>query len=101
MANLESLSLVSSEPTDMLSFISGADSYFVNIEKEINLEEELDRLNAELERNQKLLASTEKKLSNERFVANAPEQVITNERKKQTDAQQRIEIIKKEISNLS
>ena len=101
MANLESLEIVNEEPSDMLSFISGADSYFVNIQKEINVEEELTRLRAELERNEKLQKSTEKKLSNERFVENAPEQVIANERKKLEDAKQRIEIIKKEIEKLS
>ena len=101
MANLESLEIVNEEPSDMLSFISGADSYFVNIQKEINVEEELTRLRAELERNEKLQKSTQKKLSNERFVENAPEQVIANERKKLEDAKQRIEIIKKEIEKLS
>jgi len=101
MANLEALELVNEEPADMLSFISGADSYFINILKEVNVEEELARLKADLEQNEKLLMSTEKKLSNERFVSNAPEQVIAMERKKQEDAKQRIEIIKKEIEKIS
>ncbi len=101
MANLESIGLVESEPADMLSFISGADKYFVNIVKEINVEEELTKLRAEYKQNENLYNSTVKKLSNERFVANAPEQVIANEKKKQADALQRMEIIKKAIDDLS
>jgi valyl-tRNA synthetase len=101
MANLSSLTLVDEEPADMLSFISGADRYFVDIVKEINVAEEKERITAELERNEKLLNSATKKLTNERFVAGAPPQVVANEKKKQADAQQRIEILKAELDKLT
>ena len=101
MANLSSLTLVEEEPADMLSFISGADRYYVEIVKEINVAEETERINAEIERNEKLYNSATKKLSNEKFVAGAPPQVVENEKKKQADAKQRIEILKDELDKLS
>ena len=100
MANLSSISIVDAEPTDMLSFISGADRYFVDIVKEINVEEERARLQGEIDRNEKLYNSTSKKLSNEKFVAGAPAQVVENEKKKQADAKQRIEILQNELEQL-
>jgi len=100
MANLSELTLADEEPADMLSFISGADKYFVNIVKEINVEEEKSRINSELDRNTKLRDSAIKKLSNEKFVAGAPAHVIENEKKKLADAEQRIEFLKKELDNL-
>jgi valyl-tRNA synthetase len=45
------------------------------------------------------LASVEKKLANEKFVANAPEQVIANERKKVADAKEKIELLEKSLSS--
>ncbi len=101
MANLSSLTLVEEEPADMLSFISGADRYFVDIVKEINVAEEIERLQADKARNQKLYDSASKKLSNEKFVAGAPPQVVENEKKKQADAKQRIDIINDELDKLS
>jgi len=100
MANLSDLSIVAEEPAEMLSFISGADKYFVDIVKEINVEEEKDRLKAEYDRNERLYNSTSKKLSNEKFVAGAPAQVVENEKKKQADAKQRMDFLRDELDKL-
>ena len=64
------------------------------------MEEELKKLNADLEYAEKFLQSVLKKLSNERFVSNAPEQVVAVERKKQSDAEEKIKMLKEQIANL-
>ena len=64
-------------------------------------EMELKKLNADLAYYEGFLATVEKKLSNEKFVANAPEKVVAIERKKQSDAQEKIDAIKASIAALS
>lgn len=59
----------------------------------IDVEAEIEKLSSELKRAQGFLVGIQKKLSNERFVANAPEQVITLERKKEADTLAKIETI--------
>ena len=63
-------------------------------------EAERQKLNEELKYMKGFLASVEKKLANEKFVANAPEQVIANERKKVADAKEKIELLEKSLSSL-
>ena len=63
-------------------------------------EAEKEKLQAELKYTQGFLASVEKKLANERFVANAPEQVIAIERKKASDAEEKITMLQKSLSLL-
>ena len=69
-------------------------------ESKINVEEELAKLNKELEYYTKFLAGVEKKLSNEKFVNNAPEAVVAVERKKQSDATEKLEAIRASIAAL-
>ena len=66
-----------------------------------DIEEELKKLHADLEYAEKFLQSVLKKLANERFVSNAPEQVVAVERKKQADAEEKIKLLKEQIANLS
>ena len=66
-----------------------------------DIEEELKKLNADLAYYEGFLATVEKKLSNEKFVANAPEMVVAIERKKQSDAQEKIDAIKASIAALT
>ena len=66
---------------------------FVPLTGLINVEEEVAKLEAELAYQQKFLDSVRKKLSNERFVANAPEAVVAVERKKEADSLSKIESI--------
>ena len=65
------------------------------------LAEELVKLTEELKYTEGFLKSVVKKLSNERFVAGAPEQVVANERQKQADAEAKIETLKASIVSLS
>ena len=65
------------------------------------MEEELKKLNSDLEYHEKFLASVRKKLSNEKFVANAPEKVVALEKKKESDAIEKIAAVKAAIQALS
>jgi valyl-tRNA synthetase len=67
----------------------------------INVEEEIKKMKAQIEHLEGFLASVKKKLSNERFVQNAPEAVVAMERKKQSDAEEKIATLKETIAELS
>ncbi len=78
-----------------------SNEYFVPISsEEIDVEAEIEKLNAELKRAEGFLFGISKKLSNERFVSNAPEQVIALERKKEADTLAKIETIKHRLLSL-
>ena len=73
---------------------------FIPLTGLINVEEEIAKLEAELEYQRKFLDSVRKKLSNERFVANAPEAVVAVERKKESDSLSKIESITASLNAL-
>ncbi|MGJ8744493.1 valine--tRNA ligase [Polaribacter sp.] len=90
-----------SEKVEGASFRVKSNEYFVPIsEEDIDVEAEIVKLEGELKRAQGFLFGITKKLSNERFVANAPEQVITLERKKESDTLSKIETIKNSLASL-
>jgi len=66
----------------------------------IDVEAELKKLGDELKYTEGFLNSVEKKLSNERFVNNAPEAVVASEKKKQADAEARIKVLREQIEGL-
>jgi valyl-tRNA synthetase len=78
----------------------GTTEYAVPLGSLIDLDAERKKLETELEHLQGFLVSVEKKLSNERFVQNAPAAVVEMERKKQADAQQKIASIRETLANL-
>ncbi len=100
MANLSAIEQVEEKTAASSAFIVGAVEYSVPLESKINVEEELAKLNKELEYYTKFLAGVEKKLSNEKFVNNAPEAVVAVERKKQSDATEKLEAIRASIAAL-
>lgn len=79
------------------SFIVDTYSYAVAIDNAIDKEAMLEKLLADLQHQEGFLKGVQKKLSNERFVASAPEQVVALERKKESDAKSRIETLTKQI----
>ncbi|MEO9569834.1 MAG: valine--tRNA ligase [Polaribacter sp.] len=90
-----------SEKVDGASFRVKSNEYFVPISIEnIDVEAEIKKLEGELKRAEGFLFGINKKLSNERFVANAPEQVIALERKKEADTMAKIETIKSSLASL-
>ena len=98
MANLESLELTSDEIANSVNFLSGTEKFYLEINQEIDTEAECARLKKELEYYEGFVKSCEKKLSNERFVNNAPEQVVANERKKLADGQSKIVTLKEAMA---
>ena len=82
------------------SFMVGTTEYAVPLNNLINKEEEIAKLEVELKHKEGFLQGVLKKLSNERFVANAPEKVLALERKKQTDAESIIKTLEESIAAL-
>jgi len=99
LANLSSLSFAE-KVDNAMSFIVKADECFVPMSDTINVEEEKATLKKEIEYTQGFLASVLKKLSNERFVAGAPAQVLEMERKKQADAEAKIKALGESLLKL-
>ncbi|PHR72200.1 MAG: valine--tRNA ligase [Lutibacter sp.] len=100
LGNLTSVNYVNSKVDGALSFRVKSNEYFIPFGEEIDVEAEKEKLEEELKYTQGFLNSVQKKLSNERFVNNAPEQVITNERKKEADALAKIETLKASLESL-
>ncbi len=100
LTNTSSINYVS-EKVDGASFRVKSNEYFVPISVDaIDVEAEIEKLTAELKRAEGFLFGIQKKLSNERFVSNAPEKVITLERKKEADTLAKIETIKGSLASL-
>ncbi len=100
LANLEAIDEVTEKDVTAVSFLVGTTEYAVPLGNNIDVEEELKKLEADLKYMEGFLASIEKKLSNERFVSNAPEAVVAGERKKQADAESKIKTLKESIAAL-
>ena len=101
LGNLEAINYVSETVEGALTFRVKSNEYFIPIVGAIDVQAEIKKLTEELNYTQGFLKSVQKKLSNERFVAGAPEQVITNERNKEADALAKIETIKASLASLN
>lgn len=88
------------EGNNMVHFISGDDKYALEIPVEINIEVERASLLNELTYQEGFVDAVRKKLENERFVNNAPQNVVDIERKKLADGEERIRMIKDALSHL-
>lgn len=101
LCNLDTIDYVSEKPEPAISFLVGGNEYFVPLSSDVvDVEQEKEKLQHELDYARGFLKSVEKKLSNERFVNNAPEQVVSSERKKKADAEEKIRMIEEKISAL-
>jgi len=100
LGNISSLEYVSEAVNGALTFRAKSNEYFVPISGAINVEEELAKLSEELKYNQGFLRSVQAKLSNEKFVNNAPEKVLEMERKKEADALSKIATIEQSLASL-
>jgi valyl-tRNA synthetase len=100
LANLSVYASVSEKPEGALAFQIDAQEYFVPVASNIDPEEEKAKIDKELKRLQGFLVGISKKLSNERFVNNAPEKVIEMERKKQADAEAKIKVLEEQLAAL-
>ena len=100
LGNISELNYVNEKVDGALSFRVKSNEYFIPMAGAIDVESEIKKLTEELSYTEGFLKSVQKKLSNERFVNNAPEAVITSERKKEADALAKMETIKESLTSL-
>ena len=100
MGNLSTIETVNESVDGALSFRVKSNEYFIPMAGAIDVDAEIEKLKAELDYTEGFLKSVQKKLSNERFVNNAPEQVVAVEKKKQSEAEAKIETIKASLASL-
>jgi valyl-tRNA synthetase len=100
MANLTDITVVEQKDATASAFMVGTDEFAVPLGSLINADEEIKKMEAQIEHLEGFLASVKKKLSSERFVANAPEAVVAMERKKQADAEEKIQTLRDSIAAL-
>ena len=100
LGNISTLNYTNKIVEGALTFRVKSSEYFVPMQGAINIEEEIAKLTQELNYTEGFLKSVQKKLSNERFVAGAPEQVVASEKKKEADALAKIETLKASLLNL-
>ena len=100
MANLQAVKVVEMKDATASAFMVGTDEFSVPLGDLIDVAAEIEKLEAQLKHLEGFLMSVQKKLSNERFVQNAPEAVVAMERKKQADAEEKIAALKESIAAL-
>ncbi|SJZ70870.1 valyl-tRNA synthetase [Segatella oulorum] len=100
MANLETIDVAKEKPADASSFMVGTDEYAVPLGNLIDVAAEIDKAEKELQHLEGFLMSIRKKLSNDNFVAHAPEAVVARERKKESDSVEKIAALKQTIAEL-
>ena len=100
MANLEAIDVAMEKPADASSFMVGTDEYAVPLGNLIDVAAEIDKAEKELQHLEGFLMGIRKKLSNDNFVAHAPEAVVARERKKESDSVEKIAALKQTIAEL-
>jgi valyl-tRNA synthetase len=100
MANLSGIEVNDGKPADASTFMVETYEYAVPLGELINVDAEIEKQEAQLKHLEGFLAGVMKKLSNEKFVANAPEAVVAMERKKQKDSEEKIAALKESIAEL-
>jgi len=100
MGNISELATVSETVEGALTFRVSSNEYFIPMEGSIDVEAEIEKLTEELKYTEGFLKSVQGKLKNERFVNNAPEQVVASEKKKEADALAKIETLKSSLASL-
>ena len=97
LANLSELVAVDAKPDTAFGFVIKGHEYFVPVQGGVDVEKEREALLKELDYTKGFMTSVSKKLSNDRFVNNAPEQVVANERRKLADAESKIKALEEQL----
>lgn len=100
MANLSCINVVAEKDSTASAFMIGTDEFAIPLGDMIDVEAEIAKMEAQLKHLEGFLTGIKKKLSNEKFVANAPEAVVALERKKQSDSEEKIAALKESIATL-
>ena len=100
MANVSAINVVTEKDATASAFMIGTDEFAVPLGNMIDVDAEIEKMEAQLKHLEGFLQGVLKKLSNERFVANAPEAVVAMERKKQSDSEEKIAALRESIAAL-
>ena len=100
MANVSAINVVTEKDATASAFMIGTDEFAVPLGNMIDVDAEIEKMEAQLKHLKGFLQGVMKKLSNERFVANAPEAVVAMERKKQSDSEEKIAALRESIAAL-
>ena len=100
MGNLSAIDVVEAKDSTASAFMVGTDEFAVPLGDMIDVAAEIEKMEAQLKHLEGFKAGVEKKLSNERFVQNAPEAVVALERKKLSDSEEKIAALKESINAL-
>ena len=101
MGNVEHLEYISEKIGGALTYRVKSNEYFIPMEGSVNVENEIEKLSNELTYTEGFLKSIQAKLTNERFVNNAPEKVVASEKQKEADALAKITTLKNSLSSLT
>ncbi|MDG1327953.1 MAG: valine--tRNA ligase [Flavobacteriaceae bacterium] len=101
MGNVEHLEYISEKMGGALTYRVKSNEYFIPMEGSVNVENEIEKLSHELTYTEGFLKSIQAKLTNERFVNNAPEKVVASEKQKEADALAKITTLKNSLSSLT
>ena len=101
IGNLTKLEYAGEKVAKAHSFLIDSNEFFIPFGEGIDLEQEMKKLHEDLDYTKGFLKSVQGKLNNERFVSNAPQNIVDMERKKEADALSKIEVLEKKISALS
>ena len=100
LGNVSNMGYLDAKVDGALTYRVKSNEYFVPMQGSIDVEAEIKKLTEELNYTEGFLKSVQKKLSNERFVNNAPEQVVASEKKKEADAMAKIETLRSSLASL-
>lgn len=100
MANLDKIEVIAEKSADASSFMVGTDEFAVPLGDLIDVAAEIEKAEAQLKHLEGFLMGVRKKLSNENFVAHAPEKVVALESKKESDSVEKIAALKATIEEL-
>ena len=100
MGNLKTFSVAAEKTADASAFMVGTDEFAVPVGDLIDIDAEIEKQEKELQHLEGFLAGVQKKLSNANFVAHAPEAVVAKERKKQSDAEEKIAALQESLKAL-
>jgi len=101
LCNLNVMKKVDDKVAQAHSFLLKSNEYFIPMTGDIDIEAETLKLKEELKYTQGFLKSVQKKLSNERFMAGAPQEVVSSERQKEADALSRIKVLEEKLASLN
>jgi valyl-tRNA synthetase len=101
MCNLSEVRFISEKPDNAASFMVKTTEFHIPLGGRIDVENEREKINAELDYCRGFLDSVMKKLNNERFVQNAPAAVLDLERKKKADTESKIKSLEEALKGLS